>query len=175
MKNAVLVLALVLLSATSDAFMLGTSPSRTITSTRAFVQSSNLKSVRLYDKEDANDDLKSVRLYDKEDANDDEVERLKTMAAKFRTEAAALEAEAAALEAERAQELVDVAERAFQKFDTDQDGEISLTELKAGLEKSFKVELTEVRVQELLTEVDKNGDGKLQLEEFVDFIKLLLA
>jgi hypothetical protein len=146
MKNAVLALAL--LSATSDAFMLATPPSRTITSTRAFVQSSNLKS-----------SLKSVRLYAKVDT-DSEIDRLKIMAAKLR-------AEAAALEAGRAQELADAAERAFRKFDTDQDGEISLTELKAGLEKSFKTELSEKRVQDLLADFDKSGDGKLQLDEFV--------
>jgi hypothetical protein len=146
MKNAVLAIAL--LSATSDAFMLATPPSRAIASTRAFVQSSDLKS-----------NLKSVRLYAKED-NDSEIDRLKTMAANLR-------AEAAALEAGRAQELADAAERAFRKFDTDQDGEISLAELKAGLEKSFKTELSDKRVQALLEDFDKSGDGKLQLDEFV--------
>jgi Ca2+-binding EF-hand superfamily protein len=145
MKNALLTLAL--LSATSDAFMLATPPSRTLTSSRAFVQSSNLKS-----------NLKSVRLHVKED-NDNEIDRLETIAATLR-------AEAAALEAGRAQELADAAERAFRKFDTDQDGEISLTELKAGLEQIFKIKLSEKRVQDLLADFDKNGDGKLQLDEF---------
>jgi hypothetical protein len=145
MKNAVLTLAL--LSATSDAFMLATPPSRTLTSTRALVQPSDLKS-----------NLKSVRLYAKVDT-DNEIDRLKIMAAKLR-------AEAAALEAGRAQELADAAGRAFRKFDTDQDGEISLTELKAGLEKSFKIELSEKRVHDLLADFDKSGDGKLQLDEF---------
>jgi hypothetical protein len=128
--------------------MLATPPSRTITSTRAFVQSSNLKS-----------NSKSFRLYATED-NDNEIDRLKNMAAKLR-------AEAADLEAGRAQEKADAAEVAFRKFDTDQDGTISLAELKAGLEKSFKIELTEKRVQELLADFDKTGDGKLRLEEFV--------
>jgi hypothetical protein len=143
-KNTVLALAL--LSATSDAFMLATPQSRTITPTRtgprAFVQSSNLKSFRLHSKD-----------------SDNEIEKLKTMAAKLR-------AEAASLEAEKAQELADAAERAFRKFDTNQDGVVTLTELKAGLEKSLKMELPENRVKQLLADFDKTGDGKLQVEDF---------
>jgi Ca2+-binding EF-hand superfamily protein len=165
LKNAVFAL-LALLSATSDAFMLATPPSQTITSTRAFVQSSNLKSVRLYSKEDDDDEIE--RLTTKENPNDEDIERLTTMASNFQTESASLVAE-------RTQELAGVAERAFQKFDTDQDGEISLAELKAGLQNSFMIELTDERVQALVAEVDENGDGKLQLEEFVEFILLLLA
>lgn len=62
---------------------------------------------------------------------DDEIERLKSMAAKLR-------AEASSLEAERATELAEAAERAFAKFDTNKDGEISLAELKDGkLKKIF--------------------------------------
>ncbi|CAB9502079.1 Protein TIC 20 [Seminavis robusta] len=91
---------------------------------------------------------------------DDEIEKLKTMAAKLR-------AEAMALEADRAKELAEAAERAFQKFDTNQDGEISLEELKAGLEKAFKMELPEKRVQQLMNDFDTNQDGALQLNEFV--------
>jgi Ca2+-binding EF-hand superfamily protein len=149
MKNSVL--ALTLLSATSDAFMLATPQSRTITptrtssSSRAFVQSSN-------------SNLKSVRLHAKEDS-DSEIEKLRTMAAKLR-------AEAASMEAVKAQELADAAERAFRKFDTNQDGIVTLTELKAGLEKSLKMELPENRVKQLLADFDKTGDGQLQVEDF---------
>jgi len=35
--------------------------------------------------------------------------------------------------------LAKAAEKAFQSFDTNNDGQISLSELKAGLEKAFKV------------------------------------
>lgn len=94
-----------------------------------------------------------------EDA-DNEIERLKSMAAKLR-------AEAAALEAEQAQSMALVAERAFQKFDIDKDGKVSFEELKAGLEKEFKMELPEKRVQKLMAAFDKTGAGSLQLEEFV--------
>jgi hypothetical protein len=109
----------------------------------AFVQSSNLKSFRLHAKEDS----------------DNEIEKLKTMAAKLR-------AEAATMEADKAQEMADAAERAFRKFDTNQDGVVTLTELKAGLEKSFKMELPESRVKELLAGFDKTGHGQLEVEDF---------
>jgi hypothetical protein len=149
MKNSVLALAL--LSATSDAFMLATPQSRTITPTRtgsrsiAFVKSSN-------------SNLNSVRLHAKEDG-DSEIEKLRTMAAKLRSEAASMEAV-------KAQELADAAERAFRKFDTNQDGVVTLTELKAGLEKSLKMELPENRVKQLLEHFDKTGDGQLQVQDF---------
>ena len=81
--------------------------------------------------------------------------------------AAKLRAEASALEAEKAQKLADAAERAFREFDKNKDGEISVQELKAGLEKSLKVELSDKRVAELMKEFDASGDGALQLDEFV--------
>jgi hypothetical protein len=91
---------------------------------------------------------------------DDEIERLRSMAAKLR-------ADASALEAEKAQKLADAAEKAFRSFDTNKDGEISVEELKAGLEKTLKVELSDKRVAELMREFDASGDGALQLDEFV--------
>lgn len=90
---------------------------------------------------------------------DAEIERLKSMAAKLR-------AEALSMEAERAKELADAAERAFIQFDTNNDGEISLQELKEGLEKAFKMELPEKRVKKLMEAFDISGDGALQLDEF---------
>ena len=65
---------------------------------------------------------------------DDEIERLRSMAAKIR-------AEVASLEADKAQEMADAAQKAFDKFDTNSDGAISLEELKTGLEKNLKVRL----------------------------------
>lgn len=106
----------------------------------------------------------SVRMY--EGANDDdddpanEIARLKSMAAKLR-------AEASALEADKAQSMADAAEKAFRKFDTNQDGVINVSELKQGLEKILKMELPEKRVNDLMNEFDKSGDGVLRVDEFV--------
>ena len=92
--------------------------------------------------------------------SDDEIQRLKSMAAKLR-------AEAANLEADKAQQLADAAEKVFRRFDTNQDGTVSIEELKAGLEKALKLELSDKRVAELMKEFDGSGDGVLQLDEFV--------
>lgn len=102
------------------------------------------------------------RLYNKaeDQAHDAEIERLRAMAAKLR-------AEAAELEAEKVNEMALAAEKAFNKFDVNKDGEISTAELKEGLEKALKVELTDARAQELMAEFDASGDGTLQLDEFV--------
>lgn len=92
---------------------------------------------------------------------DDEIHHLQSMAAKYR-------AEAAKLEADRANEKAKAVEKAFQKWDLDNDGEISLGELKDALEKTFKMDLPEDRVKKLMDDLDSSGDGKLQKDEFVD-------
>ena len=76
----------------------------------------------------------STQLYNAadDDAQDNEIERLKRQAAKLR-------AEAASLEADKAKQLAKAAEKAFNKFDINSDGEVSLSELKLGLEKELKV------------------------------------
>ena len=95
---------------------------------------------------------------------DDEIARLQLMAQKLR-------AEAAVLEAERAEEMATAAEMAFRKFDLNDDGEISVEEMKVGLEKAFKTELPESRVRKLMEDFDTSGDGALQLDEFVGIAK----
>lgn len=95
-----------------------------------------------------------------DDAQDNEIERLKKMAAKLRSEAASLEAD-------KAKQLAVAAEKAFNKFDINSDGEVSLNELKIGLEKELKTEISEARVKELMEVFDKTGDGALQLDDFV--------
>ena len=69
-----------------------------------------------------------------DNAQDSEIERLRAQAAKLR-------AEAASLEADKANQLAEAAEKAFQKFDINSDGEVSLSELKTGLEKELKVRI----------------------------------
>ena len=76
----------------------------------------------------------TTQLYatENDDAQDSEIERLRAQALKLR-------AEAASLEADKAQQLAQAAEKAFNRFDINSDGEVSLNELKAGLEKDLKV------------------------------------
>jgi Chloroplast import apparatus Tic20-like/EF-hand domain pair len=92
--------------------------------------------------------------------DESEIERLRSMAAKLR-------AEAAQLEAQQRQAVADAVEAAFNKFDTNQDGQITMEELKKGLEKSFKMELPENRVLQLMADFDKTGDMVLDRNEFV--------
>jgi hypothetical protein len=91
---------------------------------------------------------------------DDEVERLRSMAKKLRDEASALAAEQAVKVSESTQKV-------FDKFDLNTDGAIDPEELKLGLEKVFKIELSDQRVKQLISKFDQNGDGVLQLQEFV--------
>jgi hypothetical protein len=82
-----------------------------------------------------------------EQETETEVGRLKTMAAKLR-------AEAASLEEEQAHKSAELTQKAFDKFDLDRDGEISLEELKKGLEAAFKTELSENRVEKVRLSIE---------------------
>jgi len=108
--------------------------------------------------------LRATSLDQEQHTGESEVERLKAMAAKLR-------AEAAALEADQTKEMTQATEKAFRKFDANKDGEVTLEELKAGLEKAFKMDVPESRVKNLLEKFDTSGDGSLQLEEFADVDK----
>lgn len=96
----------------------------------------------------------------KENNQDDEIERLRSMAAQLR-------AEASALAAEQALKVSEGTQQAFAKFDLNNDGEICVNELKLGLDKAFKTEIPQSQIEKLITKLDKNGDGVLQLEEFL--------
>jgi len=95
---------------------------------------------------------------------DEEIDRLRSMAAKLR-------AEAASLEAERAQTLSEAANKAFLEFDLNKDGSVNLEELKIGLEKKLKIDLSDARVAEVMKTFDDSGDGELQPNEFVTIDK----
>jgi hypothetical protein len=112
--------------------------------------------------------MQASRLYAAADIpvdSDAEIERLRSMAAKLR-------AEAAALESEQADRMAEAAQKAFERFDTNQDGQITVEELKDGLEKIFKKELSERQVKKLMQNFDSSGDGALQPNEFVSVEQL---
>ena len=62
---------------------------------------------------------------------------------------------------------------AFKKFDTDVDGKLSIEELKSGLEKTLKIQLSNEHVKKLIDEFDVNKDGYLELEEMVTIDKFI--
>ena len=56
---------------------------------------------------------------------------------------------------------------AFESFDTNKDGSISLEELKAGLENAFKdLVITKEQAEKLMITFDKSQDGAIQFDEF---------
>jgi len=95
----------------------------------------------------------------------DEVQRLRAMAKKLRDEASALATD-------QAQKVTEAAIKAFTQFDINNDGTICLDELKIGLEKATKAEIPQGRIEKLLKKFDVNGDGVLQMEEFVPLERL---
>eukprot|EP00900_Chrysochromulina_parva_P010280 jgi/Chrpa1/19253/Chrysochromulina_OHIO_Genome00021610-RA len=66
-------------------------------------------------------------------------------------------------------------EEAFKVLDKDGGGSISVTELKAALVNASSVEASEAEIKSLIDQVDANGDGELQLDEFQTFWKLFKA
>lgn len=65
------------------------------------------------------------------------------------------------------------AKLAFEKFDTDVDGKLTVDELKSGLEKTLNIELSYDRVKQLIEEFDVNNDGYLELDEMVSIDKFI--
>ena len=59
-------------------------------------------------------------------------------------------------------------EDSFDYWDTNHDGNISLQELKKGLQGAFQMQVTDHDAKELMYIFDENGDGLLQKEEFAD-------
>ena len=103
-------------------------------------------------------------------ADDDSEAQMSPMQMKIaalKAEAARFRAEAAGMEQIQAEERAKKLEEIFKSFDTNQDGEISVDELRMGLNTMFKdLALTDERAEKLLRAFDDSGDGALQLEEF---------
>jgi len=75
------------------------------------------------------------------------------------------------------QERLEAVVDAFKTFDTNNDGSISLEELREGLSKTYKNSaVTDELVRKLMDSFDKSGDGALQINEFkgVDAFKIKL-
>jgi hypothetical protein len=62
--------------------------------------------------------------------------------------------------------LLRAVEDLFQRFDLNNDGSISLDELRIGLMSEFQDQISEEQVARLMKEFDTSGDGKLQINEF---------
>lgn len=61
----------------------------------------------------------------------------------------------------------------FKKFDKDQSGYLQKEELKAALNEIYShidLHLGDADIDHLISLVDKNGDGKICIEEFVQLI-----
>ncbi|XP_056265409.1 calcium-binding protein 2a [Pseudoliparis swirei] len=56
---------------------------------------------------------------------------------------------------------------AFKEFDSDGDGQISLGELREAMKKLMGEQLKHREIDEILRDVDLNGDGEVDFEEFV--------
>ena len=98
------------------------------------------------------------------------IARLKAMAAQLKAEASELEA---AAQQERVIAVLD----AFKTFDTNNDGSISMEELREGLSKNFtKSAVTDELARKVMEAFDASGDGALQINEFkgVDAFKMKL-
>ncbi|XP_072768529.1 calcium-binding protein 2-like isoform X2 [Nerophis lumbriciformis] len=56
---------------------------------------------------------------------------------------------------------------AFKEFDSNGDGQISLTELREAMKKLMGEQVTNREINEILRDADLNGDGLVNFEEFV--------
>merc|ERR1719352_264098 len=60
--------------------------------------------------------------------------------------------------------------QAFKELDSDGDGYINDTELKAAMERLMDKELRQVEVDELMREADVDGDGRISQHDFVNVL-----
>lgn len=65
---------------------------------------------------------------------------------------------------------------AFQMFDTDNSGKIDASEVKTLLEgEDFKDQISKEQLNRIIKEVDANGDGEIDFEEFLSMMRLVTS
>jgi len=69
-------------------------------------------------------------------------------------------------------QLNEAVAQAFDQFDANKDGVITLPELKLGMQDILRTELSEKSIEKVMNHFDTSGDGKLQRDEFVTLDKL---
>lgn len=61
---------------------------------------------------------------------------------------------------------------AFQMFDVDNSGKIDATEVRNLLEgEDFKDQISKDQINKIIKEVDANGDGEIDFEEFLSMMR----
>lgn len=65
---------------------------------------------------------------------------------------------------------------AFQMFDVDNSGKIDATEVRALLEgEDFKDQISKDQLNKIIKEVDANGDGEIDFEEFLSMMRQIAS
>lgn len=108
----------------------------------------------------------SVRCFAEEQTKQNQNSEISPTVARWNARVAQLKLEAAELEVEQRKVLSKSLASAFDTFDTNNDGVISLQELKDGLASRLKASVSEEQAQNILDYFDKSGDGVIQLDEF---------
>ena len=54
----------------------------------------------------------------------------------------------------------------FEKMDVNKDGLVSKSEFKAHVKKNYRNSYTNDVIDEMMRQIDENGDGKIQFKEF---------
>ena len=109
----------------------------------------------------------TIRLFSGEGEREKDGEQKRSaLGDKLKAEAKRLRAEALELETEQKLLVAEQIYETFKFFDTDNSGTISVDELREGLRKTIKLQLSEEEATRLLQSFDDSGDGVLQPDEF---------